>query len=899
MEQQKRFTYYAFISYKREDEKWAIWLQKKLESYGFPVALRKENASLPAKIRPIFRDQSELSSGNLKSVIEKGLQGSKYLIVICSPRAARSPWVSKEAQYFIDHGRENFIIPFIIGGVPNAANPADECFPEGLRQLSGEREILGININEMGRDAAAIKVISRMFNLRFDTLWQRHERDKRRKRLAAIIGALLFALVSFGVGAIMITQNAQIKAERDRAKDQTEIAKKQRNKALAASAKQLIETDTYGAAIIAMQLLKEDPVNPDAEAILRETANINNITLRGHDFWTNSISFSPDSIHIASASQDETVKIWNLNDGKCEKTLKFNDAVLGAFYTFSANNLFIVTQDGMLLSYDIQKKNATVKYRTQCDLDKALISDSNKTILLISKHGRIFIINGETFKCILEIPEENDYYPDLQAGISADGNYIYYGEYNELHRINTATGERLSKSFDFNNSLYSIGVNNDGTQIIAGYSDFVNVLDENLNIIKSIPDNEPTAITYADFGGKSVIILGYKNGLIKICDNETMRTKYLLPTHMNDISGIKIHQSQRYIAYFSSLANGEIRIKDFLNIYGQTYVQPITWYHSDESISCCDMGYSGQQILININDNLFSIDKGYHFKPIEKPDLRHSSGKFIFSPSGKYLVSKDKDNRIIIWDTETYTLINSFETCHEYIEEYYFPYAWTDILLTKSEKEICLSNISVLNNVLVNRNITIPTEHYNIEKLEISNYCLDSHLNLFYTDENEKMIKCKNLRNGFFKTLKFKTESDYISHLTLSPDGRYLAFSDANLKISIYDLASEKTIVSWVAHSSLIKNLKWHPTGYYLASSGRDNHTKIWDTKSGYCLLDLPYELNDMNFSPDGAVFYGNHQYHYFSVFAFPSLQQLIQNCNNKFKNRKLTKHEKLIYHLE
>lgn len=40
MEQQKRFTYYAFISYKREDEKWTIWLQKKLESYGFPVALR-------------------------------------------------------------------------------------------------------------------------------------------------------------------------------------------------------------------------------------------------------------------------------------------------------------------------------------------------------------------------------------------------------------------------------------------------------------------------------------------------------------------------------------------------------------------------------------------------------------------------------------------------------------------------------------------------------------------------------------------------------------------------------------------------------------------------------------------------------------------------------------------
>lgn len=218
------FTYYAFISYKREDEMWAKWLQKKLESYGFPVALRKDNPSLPQKIRPIFRDQSDLSGGNLKEEIEKGLAESKYLIVICSPRSAKSPWVSKEVRYFIDCGRENYIIPFIIGGSPNASNPEDECFPEGLRLLSGEREILGININEMGRDAAAIKVIARMFNLRFDTLWQRHERDKRRKRFAVIASIVLFALISLGVGIYMTFLNTQITNERDRANNERDRA---------------------------------------------------------------------------------------------------------------------------------------------------------------------------------------------------------------------------------------------------------------------------------------------------------------------------------------------------------------------------------------------------------------------------------------------------------------------------------------------------------------------------------------------------------------------------------------------------------------------------------------------------------------------------------------------------
>lgn len=209
-EMSKQYEYFAFISYKREDEKWAKWLQKKLESYSLPTAIRKENPELPNKIRPVFRDQSELSGGNLKDEIEKGLNSSKYLIVICSPRSAKSPWVSKEVQHFIDQGRENYIIPFIIGGIPNAANPEDECFPEGLRQQTGEKEILGININEMGRDAAAIKVIARMFNLRFDSLWQRHEKERRRKRFLFGLFSTIIVILSLCIVGYIAQQNAKL-----------------------------------------------------------------------------------------------------------------------------------------------------------------------------------------------------------------------------------------------------------------------------------------------------------------------------------------------------------------------------------------------------------------------------------------------------------------------------------------------------------------------------------------------------------------------------------------------------------------------------------------------------------------------------------------------------------------
>lgn len=193
----KDYKYFAFISYKREDEKIARWLQKKLEHYKLPNSIRKDNSYLPKIIRPIFKDTTDLSGGVLEKAIKNALSSSKYLIVICSPRAAQSLWVCKEVQEFIESGREEYIIPFIIDGEPHSTDSSKECFPSGLRELSGSRELLGISIHEMGREAAVIKVVARMFDLRFDELWRRFERSKKVKRF---VGFILLACI------LLITQ---------------------------------------------------------------------------------------------------------------------------------------------------------------------------------------------------------------------------------------------------------------------------------------------------------------------------------------------------------------------------------------------------------------------------------------------------------------------------------------------------------------------------------------------------------------------------------------------------------------------------------------------------------------------------------------------------------------------
>lgn len=209
--------YYAFISYKREDVKWAKWLQHKLEYYRFPTNL-SEYTNLPPKIRPVFRDVTDLNPGLLTEEINNALQNSEWLIVICSPRITKSIWVCKEIQMFIDLGRADHIIPFIIEGHPFSDDSTMECYPDILLNFTKNKELLAANIDEMGRDAAVIKIIARMFNLRFDILWHRYAREQKRKRWIWIGALILLTLCGFSVSGYFVKQNNIIELQNTKLK---------------------------------------------------------------------------------------------------------------------------------------------------------------------------------------------------------------------------------------------------------------------------------------------------------------------------------------------------------------------------------------------------------------------------------------------------------------------------------------------------------------------------------------------------------------------------------------------------------------------------------------------------------------------------------------------------------
>ncbi|HSC13094.1 MAG TPA: toll/interleukin-1 receptor domain-containing protein, partial [Rhodanobacteraceae bacterium] len=221
--------YFAFISYSHQDETWAQWLHKTLETWRVPKRLVGQTTAagvIPSRLLPIFRDRDELASAtDLGRTVNAALAQSKNLIVICSPASAKSRWVNEEVLAFKRLGHAERIFCLIVGGEPNASDiagrEAEECFAPALRFEIGadgqptprRTEPIAADARE-GKDGKAnakLKLIAGLLDVGFDALKQR-EMQRRNRRLAIVTAAALVVMAittTLAITAVIARNDAE------------------------------------------------------------------------------------------------------------------------------------------------------------------------------------------------------------------------------------------------------------------------------------------------------------------------------------------------------------------------------------------------------------------------------------------------------------------------------------------------------------------------------------------------------------------------------------------------------------------------------------------------------------------------------------------------------------------
>lgn len=589
MSEDNKKEYYAFISYKRENKKEAMRLQQALEYYRLPNNLRQENPALPEYVRPVFRDMTDLEVGELSAQIHSALEDSHYLIVVCSPRAATSKWVNDEVEYFISLGKQDKVIPYIIEGVPHANNPAEECFPPALLKLSKEKELLGANINEVGKDSAIIRVVSRMFNIRFDTLYQRYQREQKKRRILVIIAVSLVFMFLAGISAWIWRQNSLLEDREN---------KMIINQARAVVKNALIYVDEGDLELASALLfyvddktrkLNKGQCMPEIEHAFRVVYDSllysKETPIRKIRNFTGSIlsaSISNDDSIIVTGSTDGKVRFWDTKTGK-EVEDKRISRTTSVWAELSPSSTYLLTKDytdsigiwrkeGSL--YKLDKFITDFKWRPSTTFlnDSTFYVDDMIESLLCFKDPEL---NGETWNvenlnfsgCLISPSEDKLVFNNYRNGIFS----IY-----DLLNDNIKHCRFSSPDNDWPHSLY---FSPDGKYIVEQASGSIYIYDSmNGNFIKSFvfPEDHATNLSFGDNGNVLVVTSNYGIHFIDLPKMELIPFKYKKSEHnevrvcalsnSKDILFIGTDNKRSYDIYYAPFVNNN-RIQTIDTLY--------------------------------------------------------------------------------------------------------------------------------------------------------------------------------------------------------------------------------------------------------------------------------------------------------------------------------------------
>ncbi|MDQ7782698.1 MAG: serine/threonine-protein kinase [Desulfomonilaceae bacterium] len=192
----------------------------------------------------------------------------------------------------------------------------------------------------------------------------------------------------------------------------------------------------------------------------------------GHMKSVRSIAFSPDAKTAFSVGEDRTIRIWDVDGGRCLKTIRtFAFApVAGAF---SPDGRFAATAYGDAFKtvdlWDLKQGSLFRKYEGMGAVC-VKFSDDSRNLVALDSDGRIRIRDLSSHKVVWETTECPTTVSEI--GVLNGGEVIVIGGVDgSLHLWRTGTGEPLSLREGHKGRVTFIGGSSDGSIILTGSAD--------------------------------------------------------------------------------------------------------------------------------------------------------------------------------------------------------------------------------------------------------------------------------------------------------------------------------------------------------------------------------------------------------------------------------------------
>ena len=593
--------------------------------------------------------------------------------------------------------------------------------------------------------------------------------------------------------------------------------------------------------------------------------------LEGHSNKVNAAVYSPDGKTLASASQDNTVKLWNTEDGSLLFTLEgHSDSVNAVVYSPDGKTLASASQDNTVKLWNTEDGSLLYTLKGHSNWVNAVVySPDGKTLASASYDGTIWVTLGG-------------------APVSASRD-------NTVKLWNTEDGSLLYTLEGHSNWVNAVVYSPDGKTLASASRD---------NTVKLWNTEDGSLRSTLEGHSDAVITVVYSpDGQTLASASHDNTVKLWNATDGNLRSTLEGHGKHVRTVVYSP---------DGQTLASASYDKTVKlWNATDGSLRSTLEGHSDAVITVVYSSDGKTLASASHDNTVKlwnaaDGNLRstlegHSDAVItvVYSPDGQTLASASSDNTVKLWNIADGSLLYTLEGHSAWVRDVAYSPDGQTLASASDDKTIKLWNTTdgSLRSTLESHSDLIIAVAYSLDGQTLASASHDKTLKLWnlvdgsllqtleghsawvrdlaYSPDgqtlasasHDKTIKLWNAADGTLR-LTLESHSDRVKTVVYSPDGQTLASALGDATTALGDATTNKTIKLWnatdgslrltiEAHRSVIGAIAYSPDGQTLASASWDETVKLWNPVDGSLLQALKGHsslVNAVAYSPDGQT---------------------------------------------